>query len=65
MLSLVVALLVGLVNGLLVVTTGLPSFLVTLATFLVLQGNTLAVSAAIAGSSRVTGLTQAAAGSRR
>ena len=32
------ALLIGLVNGLLVVNTGLPSFLVTLATFLVLQG---------------------------
>jgi simple sugar transport system permease protein len=55
-LSLVVALLVGAVNGLLVVTTGLPSFLVTLATFLVLQGGSLALSAAIAGSSRVSGL---------
>jgi simple sugar transport system permease protein len=36
--SLLAALLVGLVNGFLVVNTGLPSFLVTLATFLVLQG---------------------------
>ena len=32
----------GLVNGLLVVNTGLPSFLVTLATFLVLQGTSQA-----------------------
>ena len=32
------ALLVGVVNGVLVVNTGLPSFLVTLATLLVLQG---------------------------
>ncbi len=32
------ALLVGLINGVLVVNTGLPSFLVTLATLLVLQG---------------------------
>ncbi|WP_246080238.1 ABC transporter permease [Modestobacter altitudinis] len=56
LLSLVVALLVGAVNGLLVVTTGLPSFLVTLATFLVLQGSSLALAAAIAGSSRVSGL---------
>lgn len=57
--SLVGALLVGLVNGLLVVSTGLPSFLVTLATFLVLQGGSLAIAAAVAGSSRVTGLADA------
>ena len=57
--SLAGALLVGAVNGLLVVTTGLPSFLVTLATFLVLQGGSLAVAAAVAGSSRVTGLDEA------
>jgi simple sugar transport system permease protein len=59
LLSLAVALLVGAVNGLLVVTTGLPSFLVTLATFLVLQGGSLAVAEAVAGSSRITGLAQA------
>jgi simple sugar transport system permease protein len=58
-LSLVVALLIGLVNGVLVIATGLPSILVTLATFLVLQGSSLAVSAAIAGSSRITGLADA------
>ena len=38
--SLLAALAVGAINGLLVVSTGLPSFLVTLATFLVLQGTT-------------------------
>jgi simple sugar transport system permease protein len=54
--SLCAALLIGAVNGLLVVTTGLPSFLVTLATFLVLQGSSLAGAAAVAGSSRITGL---------
>ena len=54
--SLVAALLVGLVNGFLVVNTGLPSFLVTLATFLVLQGTSLAGVEALAGSARVTGL---------
>jgi simple sugar transport system permease protein len=54
--SLVVALLIGAVNGLLVVTTGLSSFLVTLATFLVLQGSSLAIAAAVAGSSRISGL---------
>ncbi len=57
--SLASALLVGVVNGVLVVNTGLPSFLVTLATFLVLQGTTLAGVQAIAGSGRITGLDEA------
>jgi simple sugar transport system permease protein len=57
--SLAAALLVGLVNGFLVVNTGLPSFLVTLATFLVLQGTSQAGAAALAGSARVTGLDKA------
>jgi simple sugar transport system permease protein len=56
LLSLAAALFIGAVNGVLVVTTGLPSFLVTLATFLVLQGGSLAIASAIAGSSRVSGL---------
>jgi simple sugar transport system permease protein len=50
---------VGLVNGFLVVSTGLPSFLVTLATFLVLQGTSLAGTHALAGSGRVGGLDDA------
>jgi simple sugar transport system permease protein len=54
--SLISALVIGLVNGLLVVTTGLPSFLVTLATFLVLQGTTLAGTHLVAGSARIEGL---------
>jgi simple sugar transport system permease protein len=58
LLSLALALLIGAVNGLLVVTTGLPSFLVTLATFLVLQGGSLAVASAVAGSSRVSGVAE-------
>jgi simple sugar transport system permease protein len=37
--GLLAALLVGVVNGVLVVNTGLPSFLVTLATLLLLQGS--------------------------
>ena len=57
--SLVVALAVGLVNGFLVVNTGLPSFLVTLATFLVLQGTSQAGAQAVAGSARVAGLEDA------
>lgn len=57
--SLVCALLVGVVNGVLVVNTGLPSFLVTLATFLVLQGTTLAGVRAVTGSGRISGLDEA------
>jgi simple sugar transport system permease protein len=57
--SLAATLLVGLVNGFLVVNTGLPSFLVTLATFLVLQGASQAGAAALNGSARVSGLDQA------
>ncbi len=51
--SLLAALAVGAVNGVLVVVTGLPSFLVTLATFLVLQGGTLVVAQSVAGTSLV------------
>jgi simple sugar transport system permease protein len=58
--SLVAALAVGLVNGLLVVNTGLPSFLVTLATFLILQGVSQAGSQAVTGSGRVAGVEEAA-----
>jgi simple sugar transport system permease protein len=57
--SLAAALGVGLINGFLVVGTGLPSFLVTLATFLVLQGTALAGTQALAGSARVGGLDDA------
>ncbi|RZU33469.1 ABC transporter permease [Blastococcus saxobsidens] len=57
--SLLAALLVGVVNGVLVVNTGLPSFLVTVATFLVLQGTALAGFEAFAGSTQVRGLDSA------
>jgi simple sugar transport system permease protein len=57
--SLVAALGVGLVNGLLVVNTGLPSFLVTLATFLILQGASEAGAQAVTGSRRVSGVDSA------
>ena len=54
--SLAAALAVGVVNGWLVVRTGLPSFLVTLATFLVVQGVALAGTRAVTGSVRLEGL---------
>ena len=47
--SLAGSLVVGALNGWLVVRTGLPSFLVTLAAHLVLQGTSLALTHAIAG----------------
>jgi simple sugar transport system permease protein len=52
--------LVGLVNGLLVVRTGLPSFIVTLGTFLVLQGLNLGITKLVTGTVQVGGLAQAA-----
>src|SRR5256714_12150054 len=47
--SLVVALVVGFLNGYLVVKTGIPSFLVTLGTFFMLRGLNLAVTKLITG----------------
>src|SRR4051794_16362549 len=49
LLSLVFALLVCFVNGWLVVRTGIPSFLVTLSTFFVLQGLNLGVTKLVTG----------------
>lgn len=45
---------VGLANGFIVVRTGLPSFIVTLATMMMLEGIVLAVSIGITGSSSVS-----------
>ncbi|OUC91732.1 ABC transporter permease [Streptosporangium minutum] len=54
--SLAAALLVGFLNGLIVVRTGLPSFIVTLGTFLMLQGVNLGVTKALTGTVQVGGL---------
>jgi len=56
LLSLVLALVVGLFNGLLVVRTGLPSFIVTLGSYLVLQGLNLGVTKVLTGNVLVGGL---------
>jgi simple sugar transport system permease protein len=48
-LSLIVALGVGFLNGYLVVKTGIPSFLITLASFFMLRGINLAVTKGITG----------------
>ncbi len=50
LLSLVLALGIGFLNGYLVVKTGIPSFLITLGTFFILQGANLAVTKLITGS---------------
>ncbi|MGW4224302.1 ABC transporter permease [Streptomyces bauhiniae] len=47
--SLVLSLAIGAFNGWMVVRTGLPSFLVTLGTFLILQGVNLAVTKLVTG----------------
>jgi simple sugar transport system permease protein len=47
--ALVVSLAIGFFNGWLVVRTGLPSFLITLGTFLILQGANLAVTKLVTG----------------
>jgi len=51
------AALVGFTNGYMVMKTKLPSFIVTLATFFILQGVNLGVTKAITGTVRVAGLT--------
>jgi simple sugar transport system permease protein len=57
--SLLFALVVGLLNGLLVIRTGLPSFIVTLGTFLALQGVNLGVTKQVTQTVQVRGLADA------
>ncbi len=49
-LSLVFSLAIGFLNGYLVMRTGIPSFLITLGTFFVLQGANLGVTKLVTGS---------------
>lgn len=53
------ALLVGFYNGMMVLKTGLPSFIVTLATFFMLRGANLALTKEVTGTVRVTGVEKA------
>jgi simple sugar transport system permease protein len=62
LLALAAGVVVGFVNGLLVVKTGLPSFVVTLASFYVLRGATIAVTRAATGLTVVGGLEKVTAG---
>jgi len=56
--ALLVALAIGALNGILVMRTGLPSFIVTLGTFFVLQGVNVALTKAIIGQVAVQGMKQ-------
>lgn len=56
--SLVLALTVGALNGVMVMRTGLPSFIVTLGTFFVLQGIDLALVKALTGQVAIQGMRQ-------
>jgi simple sugar transport system permease protein len=58
-LTFVLAAAIGFMNGYMVVRTGLPSFIVTLATFFVLQGVNLGGTKAITDTVRVSGLSEA------
>ena len=55
-LTFVFAATIGFINGMMVVKTKLPSFIVTLATFFILQGANLGVTKEITGTVRVGGL---------
>jgi simple sugar transport system permease protein len=57
--TILVAASIGFVNGYMVIRTGLPSFIVTLATFFILQGVNLGGTKAITDTVRVSGLTDA------
>ena len=57
--ALVLALIIGFLNGVLVMRTGLPSFIVTLGTFFVLQGVNLAVTKQLINQVAVTGFQDA------
>ncbi|SEC85679.1 monosaccharide ABC transporter membrane protein, CUT2 family [Rhizobiales bacterium GAS191] len=57
------ALAIGFVNGLIVVRTSLPSFIVTLASLYILRGLTLALSILLTNRTIVTGVKEAAQGS--
>jgi simple sugar transport system permease protein len=58
--ALLFALAIGLLNGVLVIRTGLPSFIVTLGTFLALQGANLGVTKQVTETVQVRGLGEAA-----
>jgi len=59
-LSMILCLAIGFLNGFLVMRTGIPSFLITLGTFFVLQGTNLGVTKLVTGSVSSTDVSQIA-----
>ena len=57
--AIAVGLAVGFINGVLVIRTGLPSFIVTLGTLLILQGLNLGITKLVTGTVQVRGLAKA------
>jgi simple sugar transport system permease protein len=57
-LSLVLCLAIGALNGVMVVRSGLPSFIVTLGTFFALRGFNLWLTQRVTGQTQVTGITE-------
>jgi simple sugar transport system permease protein len=57
--AIVFAGLVGFINGILVIRTGLPSFIITLAMFFVLQGSNLAITKLVTDTVKVAGVNKA------
>ena len=51
-----VAVLVGYINGMVVIRTGLPSFIVTLASLFILRGITIGITRALTGRTQIPGL---------
>jgi simple sugar transport system permease protein len=60
LIALVFALVVGYLNGLLVIKTGLPSFIVTLGTFFILRGANVGVTRLMINQVQVSGIDKAA-----
>lgn len=60
LIALIFALTVGYINGLMVIKTGLPSFIVTLATFFILRGANVGVTRLVVNQVRVSGIDTAA-----
>ncbi len=60
LIALIFALIVGYINGLMVVKTGLPSFIVTLATFFILRGANVGVTKMLTDQVRVSGIDKVA-----
>ncbi len=56
------ALVVGLINGVLVVRTGMPAFIVTLAALFILRGVTIGVTGLVTDSTQVVGVREALEG---